>query len=106
VKKSIEFSFACGSNVVSLIPTRAGNGALDALARAGEFIEPSLADLENAHEYGINLQRGRLFADTWDLERFARCPHCACARCARRERIHRMNLSQRVEPRIDCSCGD
>ena len=30
--RSVEFAFDCGASVVSLIPTRAGNGALDALS--------------------------------------------------------------------------
>jgi len=100
---SAKFAFDCGSGVVSFIPTREGNGALDALAARGEFQEPSLAELEEAQEWGLALKRGRIFADTWDLGRFARCGQCAEARIAR---IGRMNLSQALEPRAACeACG-
>ena len=37
-----------GASVVSVIPTRSGNGALDALAAHGEFAEPPLSVLEDA----------------------------------------------------------
>jgi radical SAM enzyme (TIGR01210 family) len=103
LQKSMNGAFDAGANVVSLIPTRTGNGALDALETLGEFHQPTLADLEAAHDYGINLQRGRVFADTWDLDRFAPCDVCLARR---RARLHRTNLSQRLERRIDCRCGD
>ena len=47
--------------------------------------------------------RGRVFVDLWDLERFSDCPHCLPAR---RQRLQRVNLSQRVEPAAACpSCS-
>ncbi len=69
--RSTEFAFDCGADVVSLIPTRAGNGAMEALAQAGDFGPPRLDTLEAALRHGIGLRRGRVFADTWDLERFS-----------------------------------
>ena len=101
LQQSINTALDTGTNVVSLIPTRAGNGALDALQLTGEFREPTLSELEHVHDYGIRLQRGRVFADTWDINRFSRCPLCIEAR---QNRLTRMNLSQSAEPRIDCSC--
>ncbi len=102
-KRSIEFAFECGVGVVSVIPTRAGNGAMDALMAAGEFSPPTLNSLEDVLEYGISLRRGRVFADLWDLEQFADCPDCVGAR---RERMRRINLSQRPQPRTSCPrCG-
>jgi archaeosine synthase beta-subunit len=101
IERSIDTAFEAGANVISLIPTRAGNGALDSLQRTGDFREPVLSELEDAHEYGIGLGRGRVFADTWDVARFCRCRDCAEAR---RARLYRMNLSQRIEPRIACPC--
>lgn len=99
---SMEVAFDAGVAVVSLIPTRAGNGALDELERFGEFREPSLGDVEEAQEFGLQQQAGRVIADTWDLERF-----CGCSRCgrARRERLERMNLAQRIEARVECVCA-
>lgn len=103
VRRSIDYSFESGASVVSLIPTRGGNGAMDALIASGDFVEPRLADLEQAVEYGIKLQRGRVFADLWDLDRFSNCEVCFGHR---RARLDHMNCSQSIEPVIACdSCG-
>jgi hypothetical protein len=102
VKRSIETSFASGANVVSLILTRLGNGALDELNALGDFREPSLEELEEAQEFGLRMKAGRVFGDTWDAERFCRCERCSANRVGR---IGRMNLSQEIEPRVECSCG-
>jgi archaeosine synthase beta-subunit len=99
LRKSIQAAFQADSSVVSLIPTRSGNGALDDLARLGLFQEPTLGEIELAQEYGISEKRGRVFADTWDLERFSCCRACFAPRSAR---IAGMNLTQKVEPRIRC----
>jgi len=97
--KSAEFAFASGVGVLSLIPTRAGNGALDRLREASEFAPPRLPTLERAVEAVLELRHGRVFADTWDLEQFS-----ACAACfeQRRQRLHQMNHQQIVPPRIGC----
>ncbi|MHB8519368.1 MAG: radical SAM protein [Limisphaerales bacterium] len=102
-RRSIDFAFDCGATVVSLIPTRGGNGALEALAERGEFSPPKLATLESAVQYGIGLRRGRVFADLWDLEKFSDCPACFAAR---RTRLREINLRQTVlEPvRCDACC--
>lgn len=103
-RRSIHFAFACGASAVSLIPTRAGNGALDALAADGDFSEPRLASLESALDFGLGLDRGRVFADLWDLERFGRCRTCLPAR---RARLRESNLRQTILPRVACpECGD
>ncbi len=103
VRRSIDYSFESGASVVSLIPTRGGNGAMDALIASGEFVEPRLADLEQAVEYGIKIQRGRVFADLWDLDRFSNCEVCFERR---RARLDQMNRLQSIEPVIPCdSCG-
>ena len=98
-RRSVDFAFTCGAAVVSLIPTRAGNGAMDALAASGDFAPPKLATLEAALDYGIGLQRGRVFADLWDLEKFSQCAACFPAR---RERLQQMNARQSVIPRVSC----
>jgi hypothetical protein len=99
-KRSLDFAFECGATVASLIPTRAGNGALEALAAQGQFAPPELVLLEEAADYGVTLRRGRVFADLWDLETFSRCASCFPERLARLERI---NLRQVVEPPIPCA---
>lgn len=97
--RSAAFAFDHGAGAVSLIPVRAGNGALDALAAAGLFREPALSTLEDALDGAQALGRGRVFADTWDLKRFTSCDAC----CAPREqRIRHINLSQRGLPRVGC----
>ncbi len=101
-QRSIDFAFECGATVASLIPTRPGNGALDALAERGEFTPPKLAAIESALAYGIGLKRGRVFADLWDLTRFSECPDCLSART---DRLRSMNLRQVIFPAIRChSC--
>src|SRR5438876_7007399 len=65
-KRSLDFAFDCGATVASLIPTRFGNGALEALAAKGQFFPPKLSTLEQAVEYGVGHARGRVFADLWD----------------------------------------
>jgi archaeosine synthase beta-subunit len=106
---SIDVAFSCGASVVSLIPTRPGNGALEALQDDLLFRPPRLQDIERSFAAALNrqkapvqgLRRGdeRLFVDLWDLERFATCPHCVDAR---RARLNAMNLEQRILPEIPC----
>jgi len=99
--RSIDFAFETGVEVCSVIPVRAGNGAMDVLATRGFHQEPSLASLEQVLEYGIGLGKGRVFADLWDLERFSGCDHCFEARKAK---LEKMNLSQELLSLIDCGC--
>lgn len=102
-RRSAEFAFDCGAAVVSLIPTRSGNGAMDALEERGDFSPPDLADLEEAAASALALGRGRVLADVWDLERFSRCGACFASRA---RRLRAMNLSQAVPPPASCpDCG-
>src|SRR5262249_36758900 len=98
-KRSLDFAFECGASVCSLIPTRAGNGAMEALAASGEFAEPSIGSLESALEYGLSLGSGRVFGDLWDIGRFRRGPACAEAGIGR---VRAMNAAQRVLEAIRC----
>lgn len=103
-KRSIDLAFDCGAGVAVLIPTRAGNGALEALASQGHFAPPRLSLLESAADYGVSLDRGRVFVDLWDLDRFSECEHCFAARAYRLEELNR---EQKVAARISCNhCGD
>ena len=102
-RRSIAYAFDRGAGAVSVIPTRSGNGALDALAEEGLFAEPRLSILEDALDFGLSLRRGRVFADLWDLERFGRCRTCFAPRAAR---LAAANRTQRVLARIPCgACG-
>ena len=98
-QRSLDFAFECGASAAALIPTRAGNGAMDALALEGDFAPPSLATLEASLEYGIGLGKGRVLADLWDLRRFSQCDICYEAREAR---LHRMNLGQIIPESVQC----
>ena len=101
--RSVDFAFDCGAAVVSLIPTRSGNGAMDALEERGDFSPPDLAALEEAAVSALALRRGRVLADLWDLERFSRCDACFAARA---NRLRAMNLAQAVPPPVSCRvCG-
>lgn len=101
--RSLDFAFDCGATAATLIPTRGGNGAMEALAVSGDFSPPSLSTLGAAVAYGIGLQRGRVFADLWDLPRPIDCPQC---RDDRISRLRGMNLLQSVASPITCNvCG-
>lgn len=71
--RSVEVALEAGSDCVVLIPAR-GGGPLDALARAGLFVPPTMALLEEtlARALALSRGRGRVFADLWDLPRLAR----------------------------------
>ncbi|MCS6776248.1 MAG: hypothetical protein NZ557_06875, partial [Chthonomonadaceae bacterium] len=88
--RSLEVAFDAGATACTVIPTRGGNGAMEDLARAGYYAPPALRSLEIVQEYGIRLRAGRVFADLWDIEKFA---HCACS-AARIARLERMNRTQ------------
>ncbi len=98
--KSAAFAFNCGATVVSLIPTRGGNGAMERLQATGAFNPPHFSTLEQAQELTFKLNTGRVFADTWDLEIFSDCPACFVMRC---KRLQAMNLSQKILPSIYCA---
>jgi uncharacterized Fe-S cluster-containing MiaB family protein len=104
--RSIDVAVAAGASAISLIPTRTGNGALDALTAGAWFAPPRLSDVERSVELAQARTRGRgarVFADLWDLDRFSKCPHCLDAR---RARLRAMNLEQRVLPQVSCGhCG-
>jgi archaeosine synthase beta-subunit len=98
-QRSLDFAFDCNATVVTLIPTRAGNGAMEILQQTGAFTPPDVLTFERAVEYGVALKRGRVFADLWEIERIATCVRCCAARIARLEHI---NLTQSIPPVITC----
>jgi radical SAM enzyme (TIGR01210 family) len=104
--RSVDVAFTAGASVVSLVPTRGGNGAMETLAELGAFRQPTLAGIERSLAIGLAAAggRGRVFADLWDLARFASCSLCVEPRKAR---LHSMNLEQRIgAPPAPCAaCG-
>jgi archaeosine synthase beta-subunit len=102
-KQSLDFAFDAGARAVSLIPTRAGNGAMDELEARGEFAMPRLETLEAAADYGLKSARGRVFVDLWDVQRLSACRACFNQRVSR---LNEMNLRQSISPHVACErCG-
>ncbi|TVQ65068.1 MAG: radical SAM protein [Balneolaceae bacterium] len=97
--KSIEFAFKCGVSVCSIIPVRKGNGIMDELERDGNYEAPSLYALEEVFEKALNMEKGRVFCDTWDLKQFSDCDYCFSDRV---RRLSEMNSSQKVLPFPEC----
>lgn len=98
--RSIDEARRCGAAVCAVIPTRGGNGALEALGH--DFQRAPLRSLERVLEYGVSLGGIRVFADLWEVERLF---DCACSpRRAARLRI--MNREQRTAAPVECSCDN
>lgn len=95
--ETVKFSFDIGCTAVSVIPVRTGNGMMEVLEQSGDYVKPSLEALEGVFEDGLNLNRGRVFVDIWDIERFSDHPSTLEKRKAR---LEEMNLTQRVLPRV------
>ncbi|MEZ6039075.1 MAG: radical SAM protein [Planctomycetaceae bacterium] len=97
--ESVRFAFDCGVQCCAIIPTRKGNGILDRLEKGGLFASPSLRSLERVFNECLSWNRGRVFVDLWDIERFASCHECLPARI---HRLHQMNLHQQLRPPVVC----
>ena len=101
--ETVQVARTAGADCCSIIPMRAGNGAIDRLSREGWFSPPSLRSLEQTLEIVLRAKSSpadcRLFADLWNIESLSACPRCQAARI---ERLRQMNLTQTVPPPIDC----
>ena len=95
LRRSLDMALDCGAAVVSLVPTRGGNGMMETLADAGLFQPPGLEEIERAFRLAVEHARSRavILVDLWDLQRFA-SPRTDVT--AIRERLHSMNLAQAV----------
>lgn len=100
--RSIEFAFETGVSACSVIPTRDGNGIMEKLRKSGDYVPPKLSSLEYVIKKSLEMKKGRIFCDLWDLEKFSDCDRCFPNR---KDRLHKMNLSQKVLPEIDCTCS-
>lgn len=100
-KRSLEVAFEAGVECCVVIPVRGGNGAMETLAKNGQFSPPSLSSLEEVLDYGLSLESGRVFADLWDLELISSCPKCFDNR---KRRLEQVNLQQEVLEPVVCSC--
>ncbi len=101
--RSVEYAAQKGAAVVSIIPVRGGNGELERLESLGHFTLPTLSQLEAALDRCLQFTPTVVTADLWDVERLPSCEHC---RSDRIERLRRLNVTGRAEPRIACAmCG-
>jgi len=97
--RTVEYAVRRGASVVSIIPVRGGNGELERLQSLGDFVPPTLAQLENALDACVQMKPAVVTADLWDINRFS-APDCC--RQSRVARMNRMNLTGQQEPRIVC----
>lgn len=101
--RSVEYALDRGAAVVTLIPARSGNGELEKLEREGEFVPPTLWQLEEALDRSLQMGRGVVLVDLWDVERLVGCKVCGSERVAR---LERMNVSGLAEAAVACRrCG-
>jgi radical SAM enzyme (TIGR01210 family) len=97
--RSAEYAAHRGAAIVSIIPVRGGNGEMERLAELGHFTPPTLAELESALDLCLGWNETVVTADLWDAERLVSCAHC---RDGRIERMRRINVTGRAEPRVRC----
>jgi uncharacterized Fe-S cluster-containing MiaB family protein len=97
--RSLALAADCGATACSIIPTRGGNGAMEALG--SDAAPPSLRSLERVLEHGLSMAGGmRVFADLWDVARLFDC-ECSPARAGR---IAAMNRTQQQPAPLTCGC--
>ncbi len=65
--KSVVFAEQCGASVISLIPTRGGNGAMEALAAHGFFRPPTDDDVLRSYDFVVASRQSavRILLDPW-----------------------------------------
>jgi radical SAM enzyme (TIGR01210 family) len=98
--RTVEYAVERGASIVSIIPVRGGNGELERLQTIGLFTPPTLSQLETALDRCLAFPKAVVTADLWDVERLSRCERCTPARV---ERLRRVNVTSRAEPRIACT---
>ena len=98
--RTVEYAVERGASVISIIPVRGGNGEIERLQALGHFAPPTLSQLEEALDRCLQFTRTVVTADLWDVERLSVCEHCLSGRI---ERLRRLNVTGRAEPRIICA---
>ncbi len=92
--KSAAFAICeMGTGVVSLIPTRSAEGAMETLRQSGDFTPPTLKLFLEAvrRVHQTMAADARILADVWDLESFGESAEITRSI---REELIRLNLSQ------------
>ena len=89
-----------GVRVVSVIPTRMGDGELLRLRHAGLFEPPSLATFEEAVDLARSGVDAVVLADLWDTDQLDACEACGPQRI---ERLRRLNVAGGSQPAVTCA---
>jgi uncharacterized Fe-S cluster-containing MiaB family protein len=100
--KTAEYAASRGAGRIAIIPVRGGNGELERLEALGDFVPPTLAQLEHALEQCRGIRSAVVTADVWDIEGLPACENCRPQRVAR---IQTMNLSPSPEPPVPSPCS-
>ena len=98
--RTVDYAAGHGASRIALIPVRGGNGELERLQALGDFVPPTLAQLETALERCVATRPAVVSVDLWDVERLSGCEACRSERVAR---LGRMNRSGHAQPPISCS---
>jgi len=101
--KTAEYAASRGARRIAIIPVRGGNGELERLEALGDFVPPTLAQLEHALEQCRGIKSAVVTADVWDIARLPACENCRPLRAAR---IQTMNLSPSPEPPAPIPCSN
>lgn len=99
---AIRVALDAGSETVSLVPLRPGNGLMDRLFSDHLARSPSLSHLEQIMERELPPRKGTVFVDLWDAESLIGCARCGPARIAR---LRSMNLTQQIPASVNCTCS-
>ncbi len=101
--RTVEYAAARGASRIAVIPVRGGNGEMERLQGLGDFVPPTLVQLETTFERCLALTPAIVSADLWDVERLPACESC---RSERTVRLRHMNLTGRMPPGVNCAaCG-
>ena len=101
--RTVEYAVLRGASVVAVIPVRGGNGEMERLESLGYFTPPTLSGLEDVLDRCLQFASAVITVDLWDAERLVKCDACGPVRV---ERLRRINLTGRAEPRITCAVCD
>jgi hypothetical protein len=98
--RSVGYAVERGASIVSIVPVRSGNGELERLQARGDFVPPTLSQLEEALDLCSQFTGAAVTGDLWDVDRLAACEHCRAERIGR---LRRSNLTGHYEQRIPCA---
>ncbi len=98
--RTVEYAVGKGAAMVAIIPVRGGNGEMERLQGLGQYVPPTLRQLESALDASLGFGSAVVTVDLWDAEKLPGCDVCKPARI---ERLGRMNLSGRMERDVACA---